>query len=102
MRTRPKASRRPLRTRPAVDLLEGRQLLATTLTVDSNLLNVGAYHTITSAVAAFATGVVPFHAGDTIQVEPGTYQEQVYLPPNLPGLTLQGDPNQLQKPVIAA
>jgi parallel beta-helix repeat protein len=101
MRTRPKASRRPARCRPAVALLEDRRLLSPpTIIVDPT--NPGAYHTIGAAVTAYATNAVPFQAGATIQVEPATYQEQVYIPGNLSGLILQGDPNQSQKPVIQA
>jgi len=69
-------SRRQLR----LESLEERCLMAT-LTVDPLSLVHGVYHTITAAVSAA-------HAGDTIDVGPGTYNEAVDV--NKPGLTIIG------------
>jgi parallel beta-helix repeat protein len=79
------SSRRPLghvsarrtRSRPRVEILEDR-LTPSTLHVGSS---AGEFHTIQAAVNAA-------NPGDTILVDPGTYQEQVTVFQNTNGVTL--------------
>src|SRR5437762_1667229 len=80
------APKRPVPiTRLGLELLEDRTLLSTLFVDPSGLTPAGktAYTTIQAAVNAAS-------AGDLVLVDPGSYRENVTIPPHDGGLTLKG------------